>query len=298
MNRPHSSRQGGRCFLSQCLQLVKLPLQMPTLISGRLQILQTFNLLVQLGHPRRNLLQTLHARLQPLSPQTEFFQQCHAAATTFLQTLLYRSAILSRQSPGLQQLVVLTVPPTHVRNRCQIDRHPPQNLLLLKAFRHRHLDCAVKGQLAAMHPLQCFMAVIQSILCGQQCAAKTTPSHLDLLRQKDLFLAGEQWNLTHLTQIHPNRILRTTTLVVNSDFLLAFLPHHKRNRRRSHLGVRYQLNVQLFQADDQVVQMHRIGRLVRQIGIHLRKRQLAVLQTGFDQRSQTFIKTTHCFNSE
>ena len=70
---------------------------MPTLIRRRMQILQTLNLLMQFRHPSRNLFQTLHAGLQTLSPETQFFQQRHTATTALVQAFAAQ--------PDLRELV-------------------------------------------------------------------------------------------------------------------------------------------------------------------------------------------------
>jgi hypothetical protein len=52
------------------------------------QISQAGDLFVQFHHAIGNLFQTLHARLQTLSSQAQFFQQSHAATTAFRHALL------------------------------------------------------------------------------------------------------------------------------------------------------------------------------------------------------------------
>ena len=87
-------------------------------------------------------------------------------------------------------------------------RQTTEDLILLEAVGHRHLHGAVERQLSTVHAGEYLVGLLADIFALEQFGAKLRPGGLDLTGEENLLGAGEQRNLAHLRQVHPNRIVR------------------------------------------------------------------------------------------
>ena len=94
-----------------------------------------------------------------------------------------------------------------------------EDLILLQTVGHRHLDGAVKGELATVDARQHLEGLLADILALEQLRPERRPGRLDLPGQPDLLGAGEEGDLSHLRQIHPDRIIGPVLPLIDEDIL-------------------------------------------------------------------------------
>ena len=76
------------------------------------------------------------------------------------------------------------------------------------------MDRSIEGQLALVHPSQDLNRFLDDEVAFQQLISKSAASDFDLLGQRDFLLTREQWDFTHLRQVHANGIVRPRFPVV------------------------------------------------------------------------------------
>ena len=96
-----------------------------------------------------------------------------------------------------------------------------------------------------------------------------------LTREEEIFLAARR-----IFTVDPD--LRTTFLAERERFADIVLDR-----------IGDDLHIQFFKAGDQIIQLQRIGGFVRQECVDLRKQQVSLLQTGFNQLAKRFIEAVH-----
>ena len=89
----------------------------------------------------------------------------------------------------------------------QVVRHPAEDLVLLQVLGDGDLHGPVEGQLAVVDLLEDVDDQAEGVVALQDLAAEPLAGDLDLLGQADLLVAGEQGDLAHLRQVHPDRVV-------------------------------------------------------------------------------------------
>ena len=167
--------------------------------------------------------------LQMLGPQPQFLDQSHSAAPPLDQPPPSRSTLSGSVRSFRRPAVVLRVAVQDRFQRLQIERQAADDVVTLQPIADGDLHGPIKGQLAAMNPLQQANGCSQYEVALQQSAAKPAASQLDLPRERSLLLAGQQRKLADLAQIEPHGIVsprrtpdvRRLGLVVIEILLLA-----------------------------------------------------------------------------
>ena len=91
--------------------------------------------------------------------------------------------------------------------RGQVVGHPAQNLVFFQVFGDRHLDGAVERELAVVDFLENIDDQGQREVAFEHLAAEPLAGDLDPFRQVDFLFPGQERNLTHLGQIHADRVV-------------------------------------------------------------------------------------------
>ena len=73
-----------------------------------------------------------------------------------------------------------------------------------------------------MDSAQDLVGVLDDVIAFEEFGAKSSSGDFDFLGQTDLFLASEQWDFSHLSQIHPDRIIRPGLDIVHSREQIVF----------------------------------------------------------------------------
>jgi hypothetical protein len=132
---------------------------------------------------------------------------------------------------------------------------------------------------------ECIVAVVEGEFGGEQGAAEAAARDFDLFGEKDFFVAGQERYFAHLAEVHADRVFSAATFVFNIDahFLAFAATDGRRQRFERNGGIGNQLNAEFLEADDEVVEMQRVLGFVRQVGINLRKREVALLESGLNE---------------
>ena len=146
-------------------------------------------------------------RLDPLRPQAQFLDQPDNPFPSQSephpgQPPLHHPPLLRERDP-----VVGSVLGDQHLERPQVVRQPPQDLVLLQPVGYGHLDGAVEGELSAMNAAEHAECLLSDILTLEQLRPELGPRRLDLPGEEDLLGPGEQRDLAHLREIHPDRIV-------------------------------------------------------------------------------------------
>ena len=184
-----------------------------------------------LVHPLTELLQLLHQRLHAPRPQAHLLHQLEALAAPAEEGLARLQPLLPAGRLANQLREIPLVGGQQMRQRREIVRHAGQNLLFGQPFRERHLDRAVKRQVAAMHARQGLHGHLHGVVAAEHGAAETLARDLDLLGQRDLLVPREQRDLRHLRQVHADRVVAELGQIVGRqdprillvDLLLQFV---------------------------------------------------------------------------
>ena len=96
-------------------------------------------------------------------------------------------------------------------------RHAGLHLLLGEPFGERHLDRAIERQFAPWTRSEHLHRGFQREERPQQVAAESFAGEFDFLGEADFFVPGEQRDLRHLREIHPDRIARSVRHAVGEN---------------------------------------------------------------------------------
>ncbi len=219
-----------------------------------------------------------------------------------------------------QAVPVFAIADEHLAARFKVQRDALTDralvgLILGRADFHR----PVERQIAVVDLLQNLHRALKAVVAFEHLAAENLARDLDLLRQRDFLLAGEQGDFAHLREIHPHRIvdplgrsLGQLGLEVHVDFFFVFLNLGDvfrgrfifRNRRFLHLGlgalgevadVRLvdELNAHLVDHHQQRIQLVRRNDFVRQLFVQFFIREItarsAKAQDGLDAQVHLFL---------
>ncbi len=188
-------------------------------------------------------------------------------------------------------------------------RHPAEDLVLLEVLGDRHLDGAVERELALVDLLEDVDDQGQGEVALEHLAAEPLAGDLDPLGQVDLLVAGEQRDLAHLGEIHPDRVVDAPGdlvevlgrelgfLVVGRllDDLVIGLVVQVAGGEQAALGLILvdQLDAHLVEGLEQAVDAFGARRLVGQIVIDLVERQEAATFAQFEERLEALIQLVH-----
>ena len=89
----------------------------------------------------------------------------------------------------------------------EIVRQSTDDLLFLKPVSHGHLNRTIKWQLAAVDFLESLVGFDQDEVVFQQLGAESSTRLFNAFGQLDLLSPCQQRDLTHLGQVHANRIV-------------------------------------------------------------------------------------------
>ena len=101
-------------------------------------------------------------------------------------------------------------------NGFQIVGHTPQNLFFFQPVGHRDLNGSVKRKFTFMNSLQCLERGLDHIIAFEQFGTKAATCIFNSLGERDLFMPRQQWDLAHLRQVHPYRVIRPRLNVVDT----------------------------------------------------------------------------------
>ena len=160
----------------------------------------------QLAHPRGDLLEPLHERLNFLGADRKLLDQVDGLAPPPLEVVQERAAERVVAFPD-ERLEVADVAFHQVDESDQVMRHSAQDLVFFKVLGDRHLDRAVERKLAVVDLLEHIDDQGQGKVALEHLAAEPLAGDLDAFGEVDFLLAGQERDLTHLGQIHADRVV-------------------------------------------------------------------------------------------
>ncbi len=188
-------------------------------------------------------------------------------------------------------------------------RHPPEDLVLLEVLGHRHLDGAVERKLALVDLLEDVDDQGQGEVALEHLAAEPLAGDLDLLGQVDLLVAGQERDLAHLGQIHPDRVVDAPRDLVEilgrqlgflvlqrllDQIIVGLVIEVARGEEATlRLVLVDQLDAHLVESLEQAVDAFGARRLVRQIVVHLVEGQESATFAQFEERLEALIQLVH-----
>ena len=187
-------------------------------------------------------------------------------------------------------------------------RHPAENLLLLQVLGHRHLDGPVERQLALVDLLQDIDDQGQGEVAFEDLAAEPLAGDLDLLGQADLLVAGQERDLAHLGQVHPDRVVdpprdlievfdgQFAVVVVDrliDEFIGLVIGVTRGEEARLGLVLVDQLDAQLVERLEQAVDLLGTTRLIGQVVVHLIEGQESTTLAQVEERLEALVQLVH-----
>ena len=195
-----------------------------------------------------------------------------------------------------------------VGQRRQVVRHPAEDLVLLQVLGHRDLDRPVERQLAVVDLLEHVDDQGQREVALEHLAAEPLAGDLDLLGQADLLVAGQERDLAHLGQVHPDRVVdpprdlvevlggQLAVVLVDRlvDQLVGLVVEVARGEQaRLGLVLVDQLDAHLVERLEQAVDLLGATRLVGQVVVDLVEGQEAAALAQVEERLEALVQLFH-----
>ena len=189
----------------------------------------------------------------------------------------------------------------------QVVGHAAQDLIFLEVLGNRDFHCAVERQLALVNLLEHVDNQSQREVALEHLAAEFFAGDLDPLGQVDFLLAGQERYLTHLGQIHANRVVNPSRNLVEVfrgqlgfvvvglvDVVFRLVIQVARGQEAAfRLVLVDQLDAHFIERLEQAVDALGARRLIRQIVVDLVKRQESTTLAQIEKRFESLIQLVH-----
>ena len=286
-----------RAFERREHQIAEFLAHVGTVVAGHVASLHQPQAPLEIVHAARHATEQFHQRLHPPRPQAQLFDEHQRLATAAAKPYPGVAGRLGRRLATDQQAEVGLVLLDQVFERLQVVGHPRLDLLLRQSFGERDLDRAIKRQLPLVDATERLDGGLQRIRAAQDGAAEPLACDLDPLGQRDLLGPGEQRDLSHLRQVHPNRIVAGVRRCRRDRLVTARLCRPWLGGRRCRHGdllARFgrrvdQFDPLLLERHQEAVDFFGVDGFVGEVGVDLIKREIALCLAGHDQRRQIGI---------
>ena len=267
--------------------------------------LEELHLLVQLFHAAGDLHQPAHDRLQTLRSHAQLFEQCGRLPLADDDFPPDRLALGLGEAAIEVEVEIVRRLLHQVLDRRQVMRHPAKNLLLADILGFRGSQRALERQFSGDDLFQNLQGLGHREVTFHHPATVPLAAHLDLLGEINLAVAGEEGDVAHLAEIHPHRIARRQhargrfverrRVVIDRRGGGTDLHFRTQVGRRVDLGPHDidQFEFSVLECDNQIVDHLRAAALIGQVGVHIVKREMALLLSLLQQTLQRLFEGMH-----
>src|SRR5262245_7092639 len=281
--------------------VVQFLLEVGEILATAAVALQFLDLSFEFVHPRRDLLQLLHERLDLLRADRQFLDERDRLAAPEAKTAAELPLVVLGDA-GVEDLLEVPLVLLHqMFERPQVVRHPLEDLVFLEVLGEGNLDGAIEGKLAGVDALEGLDHLAKYPVAFENLASETLAGDLDLLGQRDFLVAAQERDLAHLREVHPHRVIDAaavllfekaeidlgTQLVVNFGGL--------GGATLALLGLRLvdQLDALVLEQDQELIQFLGVDGVIRQIVVDLAVCQVAFLLALVEQSFQALVDLLH-----
>ena len=230
---------------------------------------QFANVLVKLLHAATDLVEPLGDWLQALRPQAELFKQCRQLPPQGGQLLDNLGPLgLVGDQPLFKFGGAVGDEPL---DGGEIVRHPPQDLLFLDVLGLGRAERPFEGELARGDFLENFEGGRHGEMALHERPAIPLAADLDFLGEVDLAFAGQQRNVPHLAEVHPDGVARRDRRSRRIVFVFVVGDRLDHDARLGAVRVFAEVHPLLFEPEDQFIDQPRGSPFVGEIGVNFLK---------------------------